>query len=203
MLTLYHAPMSRSTSMVALIHELGAADKVAIETVEIPRADGSGGRDERNPHPEGKVPLLVHDGQLIRERPAITAYLTTLFPDAGLAPETGTPEWGAYLGWLAYYGDVMEPVLVHTMAGLSHPYLDTNFRGPVEMAAQLAEPLGKHPYLLGDRFSAADLLLHSPFAWLPDATPDRPEIRDWVRRCMERPIARQMADADRAALAGV
>lgn len=200
MLTLYHAPMSRSTSMVALIDELGA-DDITIVPVTIPRRDGSGGRDPRNPHPEGKVPLLVHDGQQIRERAAITAHLTTLYPGAGLAPEPGSAAHGAYLSWLAYYQGVMEPVMIATILKLHGPEFAATFRDVSAMRDMLEQPLRDGPYLLGARFSAADLLLHSPFAWFPDFTPDSQPIRDWVARCAARGSVQRAAQADAKLLA--
>lgn len=58
MMTLYHAPQSRSSRIVTLLDELGAADKVTIREVSIRRAlQGFGERDPANPHPEGKVPF--------------------------------------------------------------------------------------------------------------------------------------------------
>lgn len=185
MLTLYHSPMSRSTSIIALIEELGA--DVHIETVTVRRSDGSGGRDPKNPHPEGKVPLLVHDGVQIRERGAIVAHLCALYPDAGLAPEPGTPEHGAFLSWLFYYQGVMEPVMVASMLNMSNPGFESTFRDKAAMAAVLEKALTDQPYLLGDKFSAADQLISSPFGWFPDFTPDIAPIKDWVARCMDRP----------------
>jgi glutathione S-transferase len=202
MLALYHAPMSRSTRITALIDELGAEADVEIRPVTIPRQDGSGGRDPANPHPEGKVPLLVHDGAVIWESPAIILYLTDLFPAAGLGPLPGDPLRGPYLSWLAYYGDVVEPVMIlENVVRIDHPVLTTTFRGMAEVTDRLAQALEKGPYLLGARYTAADLLLHSPFAWFRDATPDVPVIRDWVARCMDRPAAKRAAARDQALLA--
>lgn len=112
MLTLYHAPQSRSSRIVTLIDELGAGDAVTIRPVTIPRQDGSGGPDPDNPHPEKKVPLLVDGNDTIRETVAIALYLTDFFPNGRMAPAVGEPGRGTYLGWLAYYAAVMEPVMV-------------------------------------------------------------------------------------------
>lgn len=187
MLTLIHAPNSRSSAILALIDEMGIADRVAMQTVDIRRFDGSGSRDPANPHPEGKVPALVHDGVVITERGAIILHLATLFPGTGVAPIPGTPEWGAFTTWMVWYQGVLEPALIHSFAGLSHPALTATFRGPEEAAARLRAALEKGPWLMGQDWSAADLLVHSPYAWFTDATPDDPLIRDWVERCKARP----------------
>lgn len=187
MLTLFHAPNSRSSTILALLKELDALDKVAIHTVDIPRQDGSGRRDPANPHPEGKVPFLTDGKDWVRERGAIVAYLCERFPEAGLAPMPGEALRGRFLSWLVYYQGVMEPVVLGQMMGIEHPAFYATFRDTATMTARLTEALSEGPYLLGERFSAADLLLHSPFAWFPQMCPDVPVIRDWVARCAARP----------------
>lgn len=196
MLTLFHAPKSRSTRIVSLIEEMGIADHVTIRPINIRRQDGSGARDPDNPHPEGKAPALLHDGALMTESGAIMVYLTTLFPETGLAPRPGTPEWGAYLAWMTWYGSVMEPVLICAAGGISHPYLTASIRGTTEVEARLRAALLKGPWLMGERFTAADILIHSPYAWFRDALPADPLIRDWVERCMARPARLRAMAAD-------
>lgn len=203
MLTLFHAPQSRSSRLVTLIDEMGIADKIDIQKVTIVRQDGSGARDPSNPHPEGKVPALLHDGTLITESAAIILYLTTLFPDTGLAPKLGDAAYGAYISWLFWYGSVLEPVRITSMAGLSHPFLTRTFRGEAEVTARLAQALENQPYLLGDTYSAADLLVQSPYAFFKGSTPDVPAIVDWVARCQARPSVARTNAADAAAIAAL
>ena len=196
MLTLYHAPNSRSSVIVALIDEMGIADRVEIRLVTIPRQDGSGGRDPANPHPEGKVPVLVHDGAVITERAAIIIQLCTLFPDTGLSPRPGTAEWGRFVSWLVWYQGVLEPVLLLGAAGLTHPILTATFRDVDTATARLHQALTEGPWLMGAGYSAADALVHSPYAWRRDFMPDDPLIRDWVARCMARPARARMMERD-------
>ncbi|WP_226782529.1 glutathione S-transferase family protein [Oceaniglobus trochenteri] len=196
MLTLFHAPRSRSSTIVQLLEELGVSDRVTVRQVTIPRQDGSGGRDPENPHPDGKVPYLVDDGVGIRERGAITLYLTDSFPETGLAPVVGDKTRGAYLSWLDWYGSVFEPVFVFKMMGMDQPILHTTFRSMDEAVAFIEDALADTPYLMGDSFTAADLLVSSPFSWLPDMTPDSPKIRAWIKRCEDRPSFAKMKTLD-------
>ncbi|MDF0601168.1 glutathione S-transferase family protein [Psychromarinibacter sp. C21-152] len=204
MLTLYHAPRCRSTRIVALLDELGARDQVSVEVVGIPRQDGSGGRDPRNPHPEGKVPLLVHDGVEIWESTAIALYLTELFPEAGLGRPVGAPDRGRLLSWLAWYGDVLEPVMVMTYAQLDHPALRATFRGMEEAGHRLSAALSGAPYLMGADYTVADLICASAFQFAPQYAPDAPGLADWVARCADRPAQHraQRYDAELLEAAG-
>ncbi|APE44932.1 glutathione S-transferase [Sulfitobacter alexandrii] len=186
MLTFYHGPHTRSSRIVRLLIEMDILEQVDVRVVGLVRRGGEGAPDPANPHPEGKVPLLVHDGEMIRESNAIILYLTDLF-DSPLGVPVGDPLRGPYLSWLAYYGNVMEPVLFCSFAGIDHPAMQATFRGLDEMYARLAEALTDRPYLLGDRFSAADLLLVSAFTFAPQLVPDIPAIRNWVDRCGDRP----------------
>lgn len=190
MLTLYHSPNSRSTSVVQLLHELGATDRVEVKTVTIPRQDGSGARDPANPHPEGKVPYLVGDSDHVRERGAIILYLTDMFPEAGLAPLPGDPQRGEYLSWLFWYQGVLEPVVILSWAKIEHPMIHASLRDYDTAIQRMDEVLSRQPYLLGERFSAADLLCAGPFAWFGDQLVLTPAIRDWVARCQDRDLVR-------------
>ncbi len=190
MLTFYHSPNSRSTSVMVLIHELGIADQVDTVTVTIPRQDGSGGRDPKNPHPEGKVPYLTDGEDHVRERGAIILYLTDRFPEAGLGRAVGHPQRGEYLSWLFWYQGVFEPVAILSWTGLSHPALTASLRDYDTAIQRLDEVLARQPYLLGQDFSAADLLCSGPFAWFGDQLPATPAIKDWVARCQDRSSVR-------------
>jgi glutathione S-transferase len=196
MLTLFHSPKSRSSAIMVLIEEMGIQDWIEIREVTIPRMDGSGGRDPANPHPEGKVPVLVHDGQVITERGAIMLHLTSLFPDAGIAPKVGTPEWGRFAMWMAWYQGVLEPTFIMEGAGVTHPWLTAAMRDHKTAAARLHTALEHGPWIMGETFTAADILLHGPYVWFPEGTPDDPLIRDWVQRCTSRPASAKVREAD-------
>lgn len=194
MLKLIYSPRSRATRVLALLHELGALEQVSLEIVDIERMDGSGARDPRNPHPDGKVPLLLDGEVQIWESAAIIQFLADRFADAGLSIPPGDAQRGAYLSWFAWYAGVLEPVLMLGFAGVQHPLLERNFRGKQEAEARLRQALQGRDYLLGERFTAVDLLLHSAYAWM--GKPGDPVIDAWVERCMARPSAAFARDFD-------
>jgi glutathione S-transferase len=182
--TLYHSPQSRSDTIVTLVKMLNA--DIDIREVTITRLDGSGAPDPDNPHPEKKVPYLVDGTEAVRERGAIVAYLTDAYPAAQLGPLPGEAGRGAYLSWLFYYQGIMEPLLILNVAGLDHPAIKASLRDLDTMATTLTEALARGPWLLGDRFSAADMLCSSPFVWFAELLPDNAVIQEWVTRCRER-----------------
>ncbi|WP_298260970.1 glutathione S-transferase family protein [uncultured Litoreibacter sp.] len=185
--TLYHAPNTRSTSILHLIEEMGIADQIDVLKVNIVREVDTEAADTRNPHPEKKVPYLIDGEDHLRERGAIVTYLTDMFPDTGLGRPVGHPQRGEFLSWLFYYQGVVEPVLLLSSAKIEHPLLHETFRDMDAVTASLTTALAHQPYLLGEDYSAVDLLLSSPFHWLPDAVPPLPPIQDWIKRCANRP----------------
>ncbi|MDP3860088.1 MAG: glutathione S-transferase family protein [Phaeovulum sp.] len=197
MLTMFHAPNSRSSRLYWLNEELGRPARV--ELVGVRRAmTQTGTPDPRNPHPEGKVPFLIHDGVAVWESTAIALYLTELFPEAGLGIAPGTPQRGRFLAWLAWYGAVLEPVIIAQLCGFSHPAWHASLRGLPEAVARLARHWQRHPYLMGDSFTAADLLAHSAFTWAPHMLPADPVVSAWVDRCHARPAAQATRAFDAA-----
>lgn len=198
MLTLYHAPRSRSSRIIWLLEELGA--DYEIRYVDISRLDGSGRPDASNPHPDKKVPALAHAGALVTESAAICLYLTDLHPGAGIGPRVGDVKRGAYLSWLAYYAGVMEPVVTIEFVGLgNHEGLARTFRGRKEMNQRIVDALEAGPFLLGESFSAADVLLGSMGQWARDMLPAGDLVDAYLARLNARPaLARAFAkDAPR------
>jgi glutathione S-transferase len=188
MLTLYHSHQTRSSRMLALIHEFGLQTRVTLKYVSIPRQNGTGGRDPANPHPEGKVPALTDGDTLITESAAIMLYLSDMFPEAQIGPAVGDAGRGEYLTWLFWYQGVFEPVYVAAAAELSHPFLTAAFRGVAEVEARLVSAFADgRPYLLGDTVSAADFLIQSPYLWFPDWAPKDAKVQAWLERIAQRP----------------
>jgi glutathione S-transferase len=186
MLTLYHAPRSRSSRIVWLLEELGAP--YTLKYVSIRRADGSGAADPANPHPHGKVPTLTDDGALIFESPAIALYLTDRFPDAGLGPRVGDSGRGAYLTWLAWYTGVFEPSLTAKFLKVQHVYGTFGWAPFDDVLAYFSATISKNPHVLGDRFSAADIIIGGSLPFLMGrVVPETDDLKRYVTRITERP----------------
>jgi glutathione S-transferase len=193
MLTLYHAPQSRSSRIVWLLEELGA--DYALKITDIPRMDGKGAPDPTNPHPDKKVPALVDDGVLITESIAIVQYLTDMFPAADIGPRTGDAKRGPYLSWLAYYAGVIEPVVNLEFAGLAdNAAMQRTFRNRASMDRHILAALEAGPYLLGDKFSGADILIASMGQWARTMLPAGDVVDSYLGLCNSRPaLARARA----------
>ena len=193
MLTLYHCPQTRSSRSIWLLEELG--EPYAIEYVTIRRGDGSGERDPKNPNPDGKVPTLVHDGRMVAESAAICLYLSDAFPAAGLGPAVGDAKRGDFLTWLFFYAGEVEPALIGKFSGRDDEH---STRGYELMVKRFEDALQKGPYILGDSFSAADILFGSIVQWGAQMLPKRDAFDAYLARLSARP-AFKAAEAKDAA----
>lgn len=186
MITLFHRPKTRSTRFIFLLEELDAPYQVRLVTT---RTRDGGTIDPANPHPHGKVPAISDDGAIVFESPAIALYLTDKFPKNRLGPLVGETNRGAYLSWLSYYTGVLEPAF---MSKFTHVEVPRGTAGwvPLEEAIQvLNKVLTVGPYMLGDHFSAADVLYGTTFAMFGQSPmmPKSAAIEDYVKRIVARP----------------
>jgi glutathione S-transferase len=201
MLTLFHAPWSRSGRIVWLLEELGL--DYDLHYVGIFRArDGSGRRDPSNPHPDGKVPALRHDDALVTESAAVALYLTDLVPESPLTAAPGSPERAAYLTWLAWTTGEMEPALWARISGSIHgdPMMERRFD---DVVARLLGALDKGPYLMGERFTAIDVMVGSALAWAREFLPQSAQLDAYLARVLERPANQRATAKDGAPPVGV
>jgi glutathione S-transferase len=195
MLTLYHAPKSRSNSIVWLLEELGVSYETRV--VDIRRADGTGTRDPHNPHPHGKVPALDHDGHHVFETAAIALYLTDLFPEKGLGPKVGDPDRGEYLSWLAYRPGVIEPALMMRRLNVPHVPGAMGWAPADEVEAFLNRTLEAREYLVGGRFSAADIITGGTIYYLTmfKVMNETPVLKAYTDRITARPAFKRAMES--------
>ena len=200
-LTLFHAPMTRSTGVLVLLEELQAPHRLHVLNLKT--------GTQRDPaflavNPMGKVPAILHSDALVTEQAAVYLYLADQFPAAGLAPAIGDPLRGPYLRWMVFYGSCFEPAIVDRAMKRDAPPPQMSPYGDSEaVLATLERQLAAGPYLLGERFSAADVLWGMALGWTTawKLVPETPAITAYLARINARPaMARAKArDAELAA----
>ncbi|MFG1186332.1 glutathione S-transferase family protein [Xanthobacter aminoxidans] len=194
--TLFHSPNTRSSGALTLIEELGAPYRLHVLNMKA-------GEQRQPPYlainPMGKVPAILHRGELVTEQVAIFIHLADAFPEAGLAPAIDAPGRGPYLRWLVYYAACYEPALMdRALKRESGPASMCPYGDFETMLDSVTRELTGKPYLLGDRCTAADILWGNAFHWgvMFKLVPEMPVIADYVRRIIERPAALKVAELD-------
>jgi glutathione S-transferase len=191
---LHHAAPSRSSTVLFMLEEIGAPYE--LEVMDLQK------EEQHRPaylaiNPMGKVPAIEHEGIVITEVGAICTYLADAFSAAGLAPAIGDPLRGAYLRWMFFQGNCLEPAMIdHAMKrepgrrGMM-PYGDYE-----TTVVALEKAVEKGPWFLGERYSAADVYVGSAIAWglQFQLLPERDAFKRYAARLAERP-ARQRAVA--------
>lgn len=197
----YHAPNSRSGGTLALLEELGADYELHVLNFKAGEQRQS---TYRAINPMSKVPAILHDGVLVTEQPAVFMYLADLYAEAGLAPAIGDPLRGAYLRWLVFYGSCFEPALVDRSLNRDPAPPSTSPYGTWEdVMHALQKQLAKGPYMLGERFTAVDVLWGGALHWttLFHLVPETPHIRAYIDRVITRPAMQRATAKDAEFLA--
>jgi len=197
-LTFFHSPNSRSAGTRILLEELGAPYELVALDMKAGQTRAPG---YTAINPMGKVPAIVHQGALITEQPAVFIYLADLFPEAGLAPAIGDPLRGPYLRWTVFYGSCFEPALVdRAMKREPAPPATSPYGDFDTMFKTLTDQLAAGPYLLGERFSAADVLWGTALNWTTrfQLVPATPVIQAYIERVASRPAAVKAQTLDAA-----
>jgi glutathione S-transferase len=197
-LTLYYAPNTRASAVATLLEELGAPyERRVLDLAK---------EEQRRPdylaiNPMGKVPALTDGEQVITELVAIFLHLADRFPDKRLAPALGDAARGPYLRWMVYYNSCFEPALMDkAQNNPAPPPTRCSYRDFETMLDVLCAQLAKGPHLLGEAFSAADILWTSALYWTTafKLVPERPEIMAYLQRHADRPAAKKIQTEDAA-----
>jgi len=199
-LVFYGAPRSRAITVFWMLEELGAPYERRVLDLKA--------NEHKRPaylavNPMGKVPAIVHKGVAIAETAAICAYLADAFPEAGLAPAVGDPKRGPYLHWLFFGPSCFEPALVDRM--FSRPEGNPSALGWGGYDAALghvaAGVRAAEPWLLGERFTAADVVIGADLIWgmMSGSVQERPEFAAYASRLRARPALQRVFAADAAA----
>jgi len=184
---LFHTPHTRSLRVRWLLEELGLPYRLHA-------VDLFGG--ERNPaHPLGSVPALRVNGETMIESGAICHWLTDRYPERELAPAATAAERSRYEQWMFFVPGTLEPpafdILLHTeilpparRVDAILPFARKRYYAVLKV---LATELAQQDYLLGPRFTTADIMTGSTLMWLPDMLRNYPVLQAYIERLRTRP----------------
>jgi glutathione S-transferase len=152
-------------------------------------------------NPMGKVPALKHGDVVITEAAAICTYLADEFSGAGLNVPIGDPRRGGYLKWLFFGPSCLEPAVIDRAS----PRKEEARRemlgyGDFETLMNvLAKAVSGGRYLMGEQFTAADVVVGSGLRWtmMFKLIPERPEFVAYVGRLEQRPALQRATAKDK------
>jgi glutathione S-transferase len=197
-LTLYHAAPSRSSIVLWMLEELG--QPYDIKLIKLSAGDNLN-PDYLAINPMGKVPALKHGDTVITEAAAICTYLADEFPGAKLNIPVGTPRRGVYLKWLFFGPSCIEPAVIDRAA----PRKEEARRGMLgygdfdTVMNVVAQAVAKGPWLMGEQFTAADVIVGANIRWgmMFKMIPPRQEFLDYAARIAARPAAQRAEAKDK------
>jgi glutathione S-transferase len=197
-LVFYTNPMSRGRIVRWMLEEVGRPYRT--ELIDYGAIKGP---DYVAINPMGKVPALVHGGTVVTECAAICCYLADAFSGAGLAPGPGDRLRGPYYRWLFFGAGPLEAATTNKAMGFEVPPERKAMAGYGSLAdvmATLEAALDGSAYLVGDRFSAADVYVGSHIGWgMSFGTLEkRPAFERYFERLSSRPAAIRAAEIDDA-----
>ena len=159
LLKLHYAPRTRALRPRWVLEELGVP-------YQLMRLDLAA-RENRRPqylaiHPLGNVPALEDGATIVLESSAICAYLAEKFPEKELTPPVGSKERGPLLQWIVYATTTLEPALTALSREGADVLENERWR---QTCAVVEKALEGKEFLVGDRFSVADVVIGSVVWW--------------------------------------
>lgn len=198
-IVLYHMAPSRSSVVLWMLEEVG-------QPYEIRQLDGQKG-ENRQPdflaiNPMGKVPTLIHKGVTLTETAAICLFLADEYPQAGLTVPVGDPRRGPLLRWLVFGPACVEPAVVDKAFSRPDVRIAAAGWGNYDLVMDTLErtAAAASPWLLGEQFTVADVVLGSQIRWgmLFGLMDRRPAFEAYAGRLAERPALQRAEAKDEA-----
>lgn len=187
MMKLYWAPRTRSFTALWLMEETGQPYERVLTDI----TTGA----QKTPeylaiNPMGKVPALKDGDATLAEAAAICAYVAERYPQANLAPPVGDIRRAKYLYWLFFSPGCIEPAIVQLATKIEMNPVAAGWGEAQRVFDVLDAALSNGPWLLGDTFSAADIVIGSGLNFavrLFKMVPPRPAFDAYIDRCAARP----------------
>lgn len=184
---LYWCPNTRAVRAVWMLEEIGVPYERGLVDIREPSLP-------RDPEflaasPMGKVPALADGAVKLSESAAICLYLADRYSSGTLAPGLADPDRGKFLYWMFYTPAVIEPAMSEKFNKVKSNRFTSGWGDFDVMIETLAAGIERGPWLLGERFSAADVMVGSSvvFMRLFKMLPESPVLEAYADRCLERP----------------
>jgi len=203
-LTLYHHPLSRAATVVWMLEEVGLEEGTgyALAFVDLKKGDQ---RDDpyRAINPMGKLPTLVDGEARVTETAAIGLYLADRYSPGGLAPALDDPARGPYLRWILFGPSVIEPAAATQASGWDVNPGSVGWGSWETMLASTREAIGEGPWVLGERFTMADVCFGATLRFMVGfkMLPQEPLFLDYIERLNARPAAMKAAAINQRVIA--
>lgn len=188
---LFWCPRTRSVRAVWMLEEVSVDYErilIDVRNPEVPRD-----AEFRAASPMGKVPALIDGAAMLADSAAICLYIADRYASGSLAPAPDQDERAAFLYWMFFAPGTMEPAMAEKMGGWQ-PNRGAHGWGDFDaMIETLEYGLEAGPWLLGDRFSAADVMVGSTAAFMRmfGIMPESTVIGDYIDRCLARTAYRK------------
>lgn len=190
----FWAPQTRSTRALWMLEE--AAVDYDMELVDIRRPERKDSAEFRVASPMGKVPAIADGEIMMSESAAICLYIADRYALGSLAPALDDPRRGKYLYWTLYTPAVVEPAMAEKFSKIE-PNRGRNGWGDFDqMIRVFDEGLEGNDWILGEQFTAADVMLGSSAVFLRmfEMLPDTMNVEGYADRCMARPAFQKAAE---------
>lgn len=191
---LYWAPQTRAARALWMLEEAGV--DYDLERVDIRGPERKDAAEFLEASPMGKVPALVDGDVKMSESSAICLYIADRYSPGNLAPAIDDPLRGKFLYWLLYTPAVVEPAMSEKFSGAETNRYRAGWGDFDLMIETLEKGITGKTWILGEQFSAADVMVGSStvFLRLFDMLPDSPILSAYADRCLARPAYQKVLE---------
>lgn len=195
---LFWSAQTRSARAVWLLEEAGV--DYEIETVDIRSSDRSDSDEFRRASPMGKVPALVDGDVCMSESAAIALYIADRYCAGTLAPALDDSARGKFLYWIMYTPAVIEPAMSEKVNNIESNRVRSGWGDFDLMIGTLETALQDNSWLLGNQFTAADVMVGSSVVFLRmfDMLPESAVLNDYADRCLARPAYQKALELEKS-----
>lgn len=207
MLKLFAYPQTRATRVVWMLEEIGTD----YDYVVVDLRQGEGRKPPYSDlNPAGKVPTIVDDELVLSESAAICSYLGEKYPASQLLPEAATPQRATYYQWCFFVlSELEQPLWTIAKHRFALPekwrvtaVIDTAVWEFAKAAKVLHQHMNGREFVVGDRFSAADILVAHTLMWAKayELNLDHDSLQQYLARMKARPALAQARAREQHAL---